>query len=195
MTDAGCRRSAGLRALAERRLCGAGASGADRSVRDLLDREALRDLVSLYPFAVDDHDLDALSLMFHPTAVFGSDGDEACGWPAIAETLSASMRGFQRMIHTPHAVVVDLTGHDTARGISSGHAELVTRRGVLLAAYRYADEYARHDGRWVFSRRSVRFVYATSAQAYAGTLSSTQPVNFPGEKARTSTTLPAMIDP
>lgn len=194
MSDAEGRGSADLRTLGERRLGRAATAQPDRLLRDLLDREALRDLVSLYAFAVDDHDLDALSSMFHPAAVFDRDGEEASGWPAIAETLAASMRGFRRMTHTPHAVVVDLTDADTAVGVSSGHAELVTGRGVVLAAYRYADEYARHDGRWVFVRRSVRFLYATPAEEYSRILSSVQPVSFPGENARTSTIRPVMID-
>jgi ketosteroid isomerase-like protein len=159
-------------------------------VQRLLDREALRDLTARYAFAVDDHDLDALATMFHPDAVFDRDGEIARGWPEIAAMLGASMRGFRRMIHTPHAVVVDLTGDDEATGMSSGHAELVTSRGVLLAAYRYADRYARHEGRWVFTRREVRFLYATSATEYAATLPDTDRVRFPGEPPRASAVTP-----
>ena len=44
------------------------------AVRALLDREALRDLVARYAFCVDDHDLDAVAVMFHPEAVFDRDG-------------------------------------------------------------------------------------------------------------------------
>jgi hypothetical protein len=159
-------------------------------VRQLLDREALRDLTARYALAVDDHDLGALETMFHPGAVFDRDGDTARGWPEIAEMLGASMRGFRRMIHTPHAVVVDLVGADEATGRSSGHAELVTSRGVLLAAYRYSDRYARHEGRWVFTRREVRFLYATSATEYAATLPDVDRVRFPGEPPRASAVTP-----
>jgi ketosteroid isomerase-like protein len=160
--------------------------GAAAAVQGLLDREQLRDLVARYALVVDDHDLAALSTMFHPDAVFDRDGEVAHGWAAIAETLGASMRGFRRMLHTPHAALVELTGPDAAIGASSGHAELVTRRGVLLAAYRYADEFARLDGRWVFTRRAVRFVYATSALEYAATLPEPDRVRFPGEEPRES---------
>jgi len=155
-------------------------------VRALLDRESLRDLVARYALAVDDHDLNVLATMFHPGAVFDRDGAIARGWPAIAAMLGASMRGFRRMIHTPHAVVVDLVSGHEATGASSGHAELVTSRGVLLAAYRYADRFARHDGRWVFTRREVRFLYATSAAEYAVTLPDTDRIRFPGEPPRAS---------
>lgn len=154
------------------------------SVQQLLDREQLRDLVARYALVVDDHDLAALSTMFHPDAVFDRDGHVAHGWAEIAETLGASMAGFLRMLHTPHAAVVQLTGPDTASGASSGHAELVTRRGVVLAAYRYADEFARLDGRWVFTRRAVRFLYAASAVEYAATLPDPDRVRFPGEAPR-----------
>lgn len=184
-------RTGGLRSWVDGRLRGAGGTTAEGPLADLLDREALRDLVLLYATAVDDHDLDTLELLFHPDAVFDRDGDLATGWPAIAETLGASMRGFQQMVHTPHAVVVDLGSPGSGVGASSGHAELVTRRGVVLAAYRYADEYARHDGRWVFGRRSVRFLYATSAIDYAETLAAVDRVRFPGETPRPSAVRPA----
>lgn len=159
-------------------------------VRELLDREQLRDLVARYAMAVDDHDLAAVEAMFHPDAVFDRDGHLARGWPEVAATLGASMRGFRRMLHTPHAAVVELVGPDAATGASTGHAELVTSRGVLLAAYRYADEFARHEGRWVFTRRAVRFVYATSALEYAATLPHEDRVRFPGEDARPSAVVP-----
>lgn len=162
-------------------------------VQELLDREQLRDLVARYAMAVDDHDLDAVATMFHPAAVFDRDGHLARGWDEIAATLGASMRGFRRMLHTPHAAVVELVGADVATGASSGHAELVTSRGVLLAAYRYADEFARHEGRWVFTRRAVRFLYATSAVEYAATLPQVDRVRFPGEEPRTSAVVPRQL--
>lgn len=169
-------------------------TGADEGtpgpVQGLLDREAVRDLVADYALAVDDHDLDALERMFRPDAVFDRDGHVAHGWPEIAATLGASMRGFRRMVHTPHAVVVDLTGPDEAVGRSSGHGELVTSRGVVLAAYRYTDRYARHEGRWVFTRREVRFIYATPATEYAATLPEPDRVRFPGERPRPSALAP-----
>ena len=160
------------------------------AVRALLDREALRDLVARYAFCVDDHDLDAVAAMFHPEAVFDRDGHVATGWHEIASTLAASMRGFRRMLHTPHAALVELTGEDEATGTSSGHAELVTGRGVLLAAYRYSDAFARWEGRWVFTRRRVRFLYATSAVEYAATLPALDRVRFPGEDPRPSAVVP-----
>lgn len=160
------------------------------ALRALLDREALRDLVTRYAFCVDDHDLDAVAAMFHPDAVFDRDGHVASGWQEIARTLGDSMRDFRRMVHTPHAVVVELVGADEATGTSSGHAELVTSRGVLLAAYRYSDRFVRWEGRWVFLRREVRFVYAASAAAYATTLPSQDRVRFPGEPPRPSAVVP-----
>ena len=162
-------------------------------IRGLLHREELRDLVARYAFAVDDHDLTTLATMFHPDAVFDRDGHTAHGWTEIAETLGASMRGFRRMLHTPHAAVVELTGSETARGVSSGHAELVTSRGVLVAAYRYTDEFARLDGPWVFTRREVRFIYATSALEYAATLPEPDRVRFPGDAPRPSAVIPKVV--
>lgn len=158
--------------------------GDSDALTGLLAREELRDLVARYALAVDDHDLALLETLFHPDAVFDRDGEVATGWPEIAATLGASMRGFRRMVHTAHANLVELLGPEEARGTSSGHAELVTSRGVLLAAYRYADAYVRHEGRWVFARREIRFLYATSAVDYAAVLPQVDRVRFPGEDPR-----------
>lgn len=147
---------------------------------DLLDREALRDLVQLYGLAVDDHDMVALESMFAPEATFDRDGDVASGWPAIAATLGASMDGFQMMVHTPEVHVVELLAPDRAGGVASGHAELVTRRGVIVAGYRYTDRYRRRANRWVFESRAVRFLYAAPVEQYSTVLASEHPVQFPG---------------
>lgn len=146
----------------------------------LADREEIRELAQLYTFAVDDHDLDALATLFTVDAVFDLGGQRAEGWPAIAEQLGGSMRGWQRMLHTPEAHVVELTGPDDAIGLAGGHAELVTRREVFVAAYRYADRYRRQEGRWVFTQRAVRFIYCAPSASYGQIVSSGQRVQFPG---------------
>lgn len=150
---------------------------------DLLARESIRDLGALYAMAVDTHDLGALRLMFHPDVELDRDGELARGRDEVLALLQASMSGFRRMVHTPETHVVHVEG-DHASGIATAHAELVTGRGVVLAAHEYEDGYRVHDGRWVFTRRSIRFVYATRAADYSSTLSGEDRIRLPGEPPR-----------
>ncbi len=159
------------------------AGGGDDPASAMLARESLRDLAVLYAMAVDSHDLHALGLMFHPEATFGRDGEIARGRAEILNLLGASMHGFRRMIHTPETHVVHAWG-DTGWGLATGHAELVTGKGVVVAAHEYEDEYAVHDGRWVFTTRKVRFVYAARSDEYSRVLPDARRVRLPGEPAR-----------
>lgn len=149
----------------------------------MVARESLRELSSLYAMAVDSHDLDALHLMFHPDAVLDRDGEIASGRSAVLDLLAASMRGFRRMLHTPETHVVHVSGA-RGEGIATAHAELVTSRGVVLAAHEYEDEYVVHDGRWVFARRRIRFVYAARADEYGKVLPADDRVRLPGDEPR-----------
>lgn len=152
-------------------------------LRNLLARESIRDLGALYAMAVDAHDLGALGLMFHPDVDLDRDGELARGRDEVLGLLQGSMAGFRRMVHTPETHVVHVDG-DHGSGVATAHAELVTSRGVVLAAHEYEDTYRVHDGRWVFTRRSIRFVYATRASDYSSTLSAEDRVRLPGEPPR-----------
>ncbi|MCF8570199.1 nuclear transport factor 2 family protein [Gordonia sp. HY002] len=146
-------------------------------------RESLRDLAVLYAMAVDAHDLDALAVMFHPDMVLERDGETASGRDAVLELLAASMRGFRRMLHTPETHVVHVDGQK-GEGIATAHAELVTGRGVVLAAHEYEDAYVVHDGRWVFASRRIRFVYAARSDRYGEILPADDRVQLPGDEPR-----------
>lgn len=149
----------------------------------LLARESIRDLAVLYAMAVDACDVRALELMFHPEVSFNRDGDIARGREAVLELLRGSMNGFRRMVHTPETHVVHVAG-GCGTGVATAHAELVTRRGVIVAAHEYEDAYGVYDGRWVFTSRRVRFVYATRASDYSSTLPEDDRVRLPGEPPR-----------
>jgi uncharacterized protein (TIGR02246 family) len=149
-------------------------------VRGLLDREAIRDLVMLYARAVDDHDIDAVVSTFTADGVFDRRGEEAAGHDEIRASFLMAMKTYRAMLHTPEAHVVTLTAPDTATGWASGHAELVTRRTTIIAAYRYDDAYVRAEGRWRFSRRRVQFMYAVPADEHASGLVGPDRMRWPG---------------
>ena len=137
------------------------------AVRAQADLQAIRDLGVLYARAVDDHDLDTLVAMFTPDGVFERRGEAATGSAEIRAAYIASFDTYRTMLHTAHPGVVQLHGDGTATGWSHGHAELATRSTLILASYRYEDDLRCVDGRWLFARRSITFMYAVPADQLA----------------------------
>ena len=150
-----------------------------RAVRALTDQQAVRDLGVLYARAVDDHDIDSLVAMFTDDGVFERRGVAATGAAEIRAAYVASFDTYRTMLHTPHPGVVQLHGDGTASGWSHGHAELATRSTLVLASYRYEDDYRCIDGRWLFARRSITFMYAVPADELAGSFGGVERMRWP----------------
>lgn len=149
------------------------------AVRAQADRQAIADLGVLYARAVDDHDLDAVVAMYTGDGVFERRGVAATGPPEIRAAYVASFDTYRTMLHTPHPGVVHLHGDGTASGWSHGHAELATRSTLVLASYRYEDDYRCEGGRWLFARRSITFMYAVPADQMAGSFGSVDRIRWP----------------
>jgi uncharacterized protein (TIGR02246 family) len=155
--------------------------GADlaTAVRAQADLQAIRDLGVLYARAVDDHDLDTLVAMFTPDGVFERRGVAATGSAEIRAAYGASFDTYRTMLHTAHPGVVRLHGDGTASGWSHGHAELATRSTLVMASYRYEDDLRCIDGRWLFARRSITFMYAVPADQLATSFGSVERIRWP----------------
>jgi uncharacterized protein (TIGR02246 family) len=155
--------------------------GADlvAAVRAQADLQAIRDLGVLYARAVDDHDLDTLVAMFTPDGVFERRGVAATGSAEIRAAYVASFDTYRTMLHTAHPGVVQLHGDGAASGWSHGHAELATRSTLVMASYRYEDDLRCVDGRWLFARRSITFMYAVPADQLATSFGSVERIRWP----------------
>ena len=155
--------------------------GADlaAAVRAQADLQAIRDLGVLYARAVDDHDLDTLVAMFTPDGVFERRWVAATGSAEIRAAYVASFDTYRTMLHTAHPGVVQLHGDGTASGWSHGHAELATRSTLVMASYRYEDDLRCVDGRWLFARRSITFMYAVPADQLATSFGSVERIRWP----------------
>jgi ketosteroid isomerase-like protein len=149
------------------------------AVRAQADRQAIHDLCALYARAVDDHDIDTLVAMYTTDGVFERRGAPAVGSDALRAAYVASFDSYRTMLHTPHPGVVALHGDGTASGWSHGHAELATRSTLVLASYRYEDDYRCVDGRWLFARRSITFMYAVPADRLATSFTGTDRIRWP----------------
>jgi ketosteroid isomerase-like protein len=149
------------------------------AVRAQADRQAIADLGVLYARAVDDHDLDTVVAMYTGDGVFERRGVAATGPDEIRAAYVESSTAYRTMLHTPHPGVVRLHGDGTASGWSHGHAELATRSTLVLASYRYEDDYRCQGGRWLFARRSITFMYAVPADQLAGSFGSVERIRWP----------------
>ena len=149
-------------------------------VKEQADRQAICNLNILYARAVDDRDIDTLVGMYTPDGVFDRRGTRAEGSEAIRAAYVSSFHSYRTTLHSPHPGVTQMRSDGTASGWSHGHAELVTRGVLVLASFRYEDDYRCIDGRWMFARRSLTFMYAVPADEMAGSFDGVDRMRWPG---------------
>lgn len=134
-------------------------SDIDAAVRELWDREALKELKARYFRFLDTRDRDGLASVFTEDAVFEVPRHDVVirGRDAIADEILEATDG-ARTVHHGHMPELELTGPDTARGIWA-MADIVewprdesgNRVGISGSGH-YEDEYMRVSGEWKIAR-------------------------------------------
>ena len=141
-----------------------------RRVEKLEARAEISELVSAYAIACDEHDMPRLRSLFAEDAVYESPSGylKASGRQEICDMFIRvfKLRGAGNHWTHDHFVHFDDARPDEASGLVLSHAETLPGPEVSLAAMRYADAYRRVDGRWVFARRSISFLYYVPAREY-----------------------------
>ena len=146
-------------------------SESDQRLQEMLDREAIRDLVNRYFVAVWQQDADAVANLFAEDGEFcfsgiavGEDGrpiatpdDQTQTFKGRAKLNEVYKLALAEMRPLPfgHNHVVDLLGPDRAHG----HLVMEMRGAKdfeLMGIVTYEDQYAKIDGRWLFTRRFGR---------------------------------------
>ena len=157
----------------------------ERRIDRLESRFAIEELVSAYCEACDEHDIPRLAGLFTEDAVYGSPSGvlTSTGRDAIAEMFVRAFKVRGPGFHWTHDLVIrfDEEDADRATGVVASHAETFVNRVPSLAAMKYDDEYQRVDGRWHFSRRSIRFLYYVPEENYRDALSSRKRLCFEGD--------------
>lgn len=124
----------------------------------MLDRDELHALVTAYCRAVDRADYDALRDLYHPEATDSHGSFSTGGVEQFIAQLQAAepyLRVSQHNVTTTNFVV----DGDAARGevyclVFHSFAGAEHDIDVVIGG-RYLDSYARHDGRWKFSQRTI----------------------------------------
>jgi uncharacterized protein (TIGR02246 family) len=142
-------------------------------VERLEARAEIQELLIRYTFLIDDHEFEALGELFAPDATFGSPGSTHVGRAAIVANYRKLGELYPITVHEARGCVTDFLGDDRARGDVVGFSEQANDEHSVITSFRYSDEYVRLDGRWLFSARQVRTLYAmTHAELAAGGLTS-----------------------
>jgi hypothetical protein len=129
-----------------------------RAVRDLTDREAVRDLIHAIARGVDRYDQALLSASIRPDAVFDMGGPEPMTGKAFVEGLKSPAEPRPGRMHVIGNVRVTVTG-DTA----SSEAYIVSCMDILkngaahtrVRAGRYLDRFAREGESWRLTHRTM----------------------------------------
>ena len=170
-----------------------------RRLDRLESKDAIRELATAYAIACDEHDMPRLADLFTEDARF-----DAPNGAMVAEGKSAIVAMFEEAFkirgpafHWTHDVTVTLDDGDPdrARGLVLSHAETTPNDVVSIAAMRYQDEYRREQGRWLFARRVIHFLYYVPAADYTQSLNQTKRVVMGGVRhnADYPESLPAWI--
>jgi ketosteroid isomerase-like protein len=130
----------------------------DGLVREMADRESIRDLASLYAHYVWTRDVPAL------IDLFTEDGEMDTGDRPVIRGREALLQAYQGMLGPDqfhpfvHNHIIDLDG-DRATGIC--HLDLqasVDGRSMIGSGY-YEDQYAKVGGKWKFRSRRLTMCY------------------------------------
>lgn len=141
------------------------ADGQVPSAARLADREAIRDLVTAYAYAIDDRDWARWEGLFLPDAHvdYTASGGIAGSAPEVARWLPDALSVFTYCLHTTSTHETRFTGPGRARG----RVHVRNRNGlqwegeaqVLDVGAIYDDTYSLQDGCWRFASRVERTVY------------------------------------
>ena len=149
-------------------------------------RHAISALVTAYAIACDEHDMPRLSGLFTADAVFDSPSGAmvAQGRDAITAMFVELFKVRGPAFHWTHDHTVDFNpdAPDCASGLVLSHAETCPGGVVSLAAMRYHDDYRREDGRWLFAKRVISFLYYVPVTEFPTALGTPNRLVIRGER-------------
>ena len=150
-----------------------GATGAEQ-VRELLAKQAIRELLHAYSRAVDRKDFALLATLYTPDGSDDHAGLYAGPAAGYVEWLRAAMKAVDLTAHQVHQAAIAVRG-----GFAEGEVYVTAynrlhaaggRFEELVQGLRYLDRYREDDGVWRFLHRSVVVDWARRGPAFAAAL-------------------------
>jgi ketosteroid isomerase-like protein len=142
-------------------------------LQKLEDREEIKGLIARYGLVMDDRDIDGMPNLFTPDVRIRSlDGVmDACGRDEVVAMFRSRFEVLGPSNHFTHDKIICFDDEpDKATGTVLSHAEMNRKGQPMLAAIRYSDRYARHDGDWKFAERVFAFFYYVATEEYLDAL-------------------------
>ncbi len=140
----------------------------------LESKDAIRDLITTYGIACDEHDMPTLMNCFTEDAVYNSPNGAmvADGRAAIEEMFVEAFKVRGAGFHWTHDIMtrIDEKDVDKAVGLVCSHAETTPGGVHSIASMKYFDEYRREAGEWRFSKRTINMLYYVPVEEYADSL-------------------------
>ena len=138
----------------------------------LESKDAIRDIVTAYAIACDEHDMPRLMALFTEDACFDAPNGSmvADGKQAIQTLFEKTFKIRGPAYHWTHDTTIEMDPEDPDRatGLVLSHAETTPNGVVSIAAMRYSDDYRRApDGQWRFKKRVIAFLYYVPASDYS----------------------------
>jgi hypothetical protein len=141
------------------------------SIQDLLDKQAISEVIYRRARAVDRRDVDLALGCYHEGATEDHDGFVGPPSEFIRKAWPAGSSN-QTMFHAIANILIDLKGDlatvESYVVLLSGGLDVDGTRHDALIAARYLDDFARRNGRWAIMKR--RQVYDWSRVEQEGTL-------------------------
>jgi uncharacterized protein (TIGR02246 family) len=126
----------------------------DASVQELLDKQAIREVVMRYCRGVDRGDAELLRSSYHADGVDERFGSVHTG-AEVGEIVASMLETMQSTCHQITTQTIEVRGDAAvAESYSTGHHVLKDGRR-LHTLVRYLDHFERRDGEWRISHRNV----------------------------------------
>lgn len=144
-----------------------------KRLQRLEDREEIKALVARYGLVMDDRNIAEMPQLFTPDVRIRSlDGVmDARGRDEAVAMFRERFNVLGPSNHFTHDKIINFSDDtDMATGTVLSHAEMNRKGQPMLAAIRYSDRYARHEGEWKFAERVFAFFYYIATEEYLDAL-------------------------
>ena len=136
----------------------------DARLQELLDKDAIRDVIMRYTRGIDRFDLDVARSVFHPDSIENHGPFKGLSHDWIDSFDPAEFQGIERH-HCLGQSIIDLRGD-----VAFAETYLILARGLprdgdtpnlVLIHARYIDRFERRDGEWRIAHRNAVIDYAS----------------------------------
>ena len=132
----------------------------EESLRELMDREAIRELPRLYCHYMWTNDPESMANLFTDDATICIQGMEDYAITGRDKLAKVFRRVNAKYVTQPfiHNHIIELAGAGHATGVAYYEILEARQGGRYMAAGYYRDEYRKVDGQWKFQSRKIHMV-------------------------------------